>query len=50
MNACKHIFSNTHVQNFVNAVAYLSVHITKIFPNAQIKNKKKRMLSVVKTG
>ena len=50
MDACKLICYNMRGQNFVNAVAYLSVHITKIFPNAQIKNKKKRMLSVVKTG
>ena len=47
---CKCIFSNTHGQIFFNAVAYLSVQVTQIFPNAKIENKKKRQLSDVRTG
>ena len=42
MDSCKHIFSNTHGQNFANAVAYLSGQVNKIFTNEKIKNKNKR--------
>ena len=50
MEACKRILSNTHIQNVVNVVAYLSFQVTKISPNTQIENKKKRRLSEVRTG
>ena len=49
MYACKHIFSNMHGHNFANAVAYLYVQVTKICPNVQIKNEKKRRLSKMST-
>ena len=37
MDTCKRIYSNNHVQNFVNAVVYLSGQVIDIFQNAQIK-------------
>ena len=36
MDACGRILLNTCEQNFFNAVAYLSVQVTEIFPSAQI--------------
>ena len=48
MEACKRILSNTHGKNFVNAVAYLSSQVAEIFLNAQIENKKKLQLSMVR--
>ena len=38
-----------HGHSFVNAVAYFSGQVTKIYPNAKIENKKKRRLSEVRT-
>ena len=49
MDACKLICYNMRGQNFVNAVAYLSVQIVEIFLNAKIENKNKCRLSEVRT-
>ena len=40
MDACRRIFSNSHGDNFIAAVSYLSTQVTEIFPNAQIEAKK----------
>jgi hypothetical protein len=50
MDACKRICSNTHGNDFVAAVAYLSGQVTELFPNAQLDNKKKRKVSEVNGG
>ena len=50
MDACKLIFSNKHGHNFVNEVAYLSIQVTNILPNAKIENKNKCRLLEVITG
>ena len=40
MDACRRIFSNSHGDNFIAAVSYLSTQVTEIFPNTQIEAKK----------